>query len=199
MGLVAALAAVWLFIDRPWQRPFANPAEPPEEAPSRAVSGPDLAESAPATAAGLRAPNTFRAWEPLDESMVDPLPAYKEVVQGRTLVRLPALEEWPAGGELEFDVPLLGRVLVAVIESVEDDPWGNRNLVGLLREPDGREHRFVITLGARNQYAYFGTSRGSFELVASDGLGWLMPAANMDQHVDYSRPDYRIRERPRSR
>ena len=66
--------------------------------------------------------------------------------------------------------------------------------IGLLREADGRGYRFIITAGARNTFAHVGTSRGTFELVASDELGWLMPTANMDQHVDYSKPDYIIRE-----
>ena len=52
-------------------------------------------------------------------------------------------------------------------------------------------NRFVITVGPRNTFAHIGTSRGTFELVATGGqLGWLMPTANMDQHVDYSQPDY---------
>ncbi len=197
---VLALAALWLLIDRFDAPPDVNrPASPSD---SRGLS--PAAGDAGLLESGANSParnqgSAFRAWEALDESMVDPLPSYKEIVEGRALVRLPAVEEWPTGGELAFEVPQLGRAFMAVVERVEDDVWGNRSLVGLLREPEGGEYRFVITLGARNQFAYFGTSRGSFELVASDGLGWLMPTANMDRHVDYSRPDYLIRQRPRSR
>lgn len=197
---VLALAALWLLIGRFNAPPGVNrPASlSAAQGPSPAAGGAGMAESGSSSAARNDG-SAFRAWEALDESMVDALPAYKEIVEGRVLVRLPAAEEWPTSGELAFEVPQLGRIFMAVVERVEDDVWGNRSLVGLLREPDGSEHRFVITLGARNQFAYFGTSRGSFELVASNGLGWLMPTANMDRHVDYSRPDYRIRERPRSR
>lgn len=142
----------------------------------------------------------MRVWETVDESSVDTLPAYKEVVAGRALVRLaePA-GGWRAGSELGFEVPQLGQTFPGVIERVDDDPWGNRSFVGLLREPDGSEYRFVVTIGARNQFANIGTSRGAFELVAADGLGWLMPTANMDQHMDYSRPDYYIPDRRSSR
>ena len=165
-----------------------------------AAAAPEEAQAGSASAAGAPERSPIRVWEALDESSVAVLPAYKEVVQGRVLVRLAETgSDWTVGGELEFDVPQLGQIFAGVLERVEEDPWGNRSLVGLLREPHGAEHRFVMTLGARNQFANFSTSRGSFELVASNGLGWLMPTANMDQHVDYSRPDYRIRQRPGSR
>ena len=138
------------------------------------------------------------AWVVVDPDSVDELPPYKEVVPGRALVRVSeALRLGTAGGSLQLEVPQLGRTFAGAVESVDTDPYGNVTYIGLLTEADGRDYRFIITAGARNTFAHLGTSRGTFELVATkDGLGWLMPTANMDQHVDYSKPDYIIRQEP---
>ena len=130
---------------------------------------------------------------------MDELPPYKEEVVGRALVRVS--EELLLGtftDHVVLAVPQLGQVYEGAIEEVETDPWGNVSYIGLLRDVDDRDYRFLITAGARNTFASIGTSRGSFELVATGGtLGWLMPTANMDQHVDYSKPDFYTEEEPR--
>ena len=144
-------------------------------------------------------PGGDAAWVVVDPESVDELPPYKEVVPGRALVRVSeVLRLGMAGDRIALEVPQLGRTFDGVVERLETDPYGNVSYVGLLKDTNGRDYRFVITAGARNTFAQIGTSRGTFELVASDDLGWLMPTANMDQHMDYSQPDYIIREeRPR--
>ena len=130
-------------------------------------------------------------WELVDPASVDELPVYKEVVPGRALVRiLDAINDWEAGDQIILGIPQLGAEFDALIERTEQDANGNRTYLGLVRELNGRSHRFVITVGPRNTFAHIGTSRGTFELVATGPLGWLMPTANLDQHVDYSRPDF---------
>ena len=138
-------------------------------------------------------------WELVDPASVDELPAYKEVVPGRALVRiLNAINDWEAGDQIILGIPQLGAEFDGVIERTEQDAYGNRTYLGLVREFNGRSYRFVITAGPRNTFAHIGTSRGTFELVASGGnLGWLMPTSNMDQHVDYTQPDYYNVEEPR--
>ena len=132
------------------------------------------------------------AWEVIDPDTVDELPPYKEMVAGRALVRIS--EELLLGtltDQVVLAVPQIGQIYEGVIEEVETDAWGNVSYVGLVRGVDGRDYRFLITAGLRNTFAHIGTPRGTFELVATGGtLGWLMPTANMDQHVDYSKPDY---------
>lgn len=49
-----------------------------------------------------------------------------------------------------------------------------------------------IRLGAPPAGGRLGVPAGTYELVAPGELGWLMPSVNMDQHVDYSQPDYYI-------
>ena len=135
------------------------------------------------------------AWVVVDPESVDKLPPYKEVVPNRALVRVSeAVRLGMAGDRIVLEVPQIGRTFDGVVERRNTDSFGNLSYIGLLREADGRGYRFIITAGARNTFAHVGTSRGTFELVASDELGWLMPTANMDQHVDYSKPDYIIRE-----
>ena len=135
------------------------------------------------------------AWETVDPATVDELPEYKEVVPGRALVRISeSLQGWEEGDEVALAIPQLGGSFDGIVERVDDDLWGNRSYIGLLKEENGRDYRFVITVGPENVFAQLGTSRGTFELVASDEIGWLMASRFMDQHVDYSQPDYYIVE-----
>ena len=129
------------------------------------------------------------------------MPPYKEVVANRALVRVSeALRLGTIADRIALVVPQLGQEYEGVVEEISVDSWGNWSYVGLLRDVDDRDYRFLITAGAINTFAHIGTSRDSFELVATDGeLGWLMPTANMDQHVDYSKPDYYIPEEKRQR
>ena len=137
-------------------------------------------------------PNT--AWQPLDIDSVDPerLPEYKEIVEGRALVELSnGMWSWGAGDQITLAVPQIGAVYEPVIERVETMLGNNRSYVGRLIEAEF-PYSFVITVGQRNTFANFSTPQGSFELVGDTELAWLMPVANMDQHVDYSQPDYYI-------
>ena len=169
---------------------------PDSALPATANEQTQAEEQAEPTAAQV--PDAHAAWVVVDPESVDELPKYKEVVPGRALVRVSeALRLGMAGDRIALEVPQLGRTFDGVVERQESDPYGNVSYIGLLKEANGRDYRFVITAGARNTFAQVGTSRGTFELVASDALGWLMPTAGMDQHVDYSRPDYIIREESR--
>ena len=135
----------------------------------------------------------------VDEESVDVLPAYKEVVPGRALVRVgESLERWSKGGLVAFPVPQHRKTYTGLVERMDEDAMGNRSYVGFVDEA-GRKYRFVVTAGPRNTFARLGTPKGTFELVASADLGWLMPTAGMDQHVDYGQPDYMIDGAPAPR
>ncbi len=167
----------------------------PDEVTSKSPSSPASVEAAvPASQPPPTLVPKGSAWVVIDPSTVDELPPYKEVVAGRALVQVSeALRLGAMSNRVGLAVPQLGQTYDGVIEQVETDPWGNVSYVGLVRDVDDRDYRFLITAGARNTFAHIGTSRGTFELVATDGeLGWLMPTAGMDQHVDYSKPDYYI-------
>ena len=136
-------------------------------------------------------------WQPIDESSVAELPAYKEVVQDRVLIRVTdAATAWRVGQSIPIPIPQLDHVYTPVIERIESAPGGVRSYIGTLTAAAGRAHRFTITTGPGNTFAHLSTPFGTYVLVASGELGWLMPAANMDQHVDYSVPDFVIPEGP---
>lgn len=136
-----------------------------------------------------------RAWVVVDPESVNELPPYKEFVSGRVLVRVSeALRLGASGDRIELTVPQIGHAFEGVVEKVETDAFGNVTYIGFVTEANGQNYRFVITAGPSNTFATIATSLGSYELVASHDLGWLMPSAQMDQHVDYSQPDYFIPE-----
>lgn len=141
--------------------------------------------------------DTGALWQPIDESSVAELPAYKEVVQDRVLIRVTdAATAWRVGQRIPIPIPQLDQVYMPVIERIESAPGGLRSYIGTLTAAAGRTHSFTITTGPRNTFAHLSTPFGTYELVASDELGWLMPTANMDQHVDHSVPDFVIPEGP---
>ena len=136
-------------------------------------------------------------WTAIDEGTVAELPAYKETVRDRVLVRIAGLPaEWRVGQRIAVPIPQLDETFTPVIERVKPGPNGTRSYIGSLTEVPGRVHRFTITVGPRNTFAHLSTPDGTYELVATGELGWLMPAANMDRHVDYSVPDVVFPEGP---
>ena len=134
------------------------------------------------------------AWVPVDVGAVKPeqVPVYKEVVEGRVLVKLePDMWTWVAGEQISIEVPQIVEMYESVIDRVETGLGVNRSYIGRLIDDD-HPYSFVITVGERNAFAHLGTPYGSYELVGNTEFAWLMPTVNMDQHVDYSKPDYFI-------
>lgn len=134
-------------------------------------------------------------WQPVSMAEVDAadIPAYKEVVEGRALVRI-VHQAVPlqVGDRVAVAIPQIGKTYRPVVDRVETGPGSTHSVAGHVEISDGSQHRFVYTVGPRSTFAHIGTPNGTFELVANRHLGWLMPSANMDQHVDYSKPDYYI-------
>ena len=134
-------------------------------------------------------------WTVIDEGSVTELPAYKEVVQDRLLVRIADLPGGlRVGQRIAVPIPQLDEVFTPAIERIQSGPGGTRSYIGTLTEAGDRVHRFTITVGPGNTFAHLSTPRGTYELVATGELGWLMPTINMDRHVDYSVPDYIVPE-----
>ena len=142
-------------------------------------------------------PASAALWQIVDEASVAELPAYKEVVEDRALVRVTGgADGWRVGQRIAVPVPQLGELYTPVVERIEAGPSGVRSYVGTLTEDAGRAFRFTITTGPGNTFAHLSTPHGTYELVATGELGWLMPTANMDQHVDYSVPDFVYPDEP---
>lgn len=160
---------------------------PPESAVERA-SPPDQRD----LASSEQFPEAGSLWVSVDPATVDPadIPAYKEVVKDRVLVRMAdiAPSDISVGDRLLVEVPQLGQTYPAVLERVEHGPGSTRSAAGSATGPNGEQRLFVYTMGPRSSFAFIDTPLGSYELVANPRLGWLMPTLNMDQHVDHSKP-----------
>ena len=173
--------------------------EPSDKTPAADASGQGGAETPVAVAADyIDAGEPAAAlWQAVDESSVRELPAYKEIVEGRVLIRVTGnAGGWQTGQRITIPVPQLDEIYTPVIERIEPGPSGIRSFVGWLTEDENRGYRFTITTGPRNTFANLSTPSGGFELVATGELGWLMPTANMDRHVDYTVPDFIIPDPP---
>ena len=201
-GAILVAAALFHLAGR---SPERDAAEGPPEAPdSSTAAGDEFAPEtdAPAGAVAAEEPaqmNLDSLWTAIDEEFVTELPAYKEVVQDRVLVRIVDVPGgWRAGQRIAVPIPQLNEVFTPVIERIQSGPGGTRSYIGTLTEAAGRAHRFTITIGPRNTFAHLSTPHGTYELVATGELGWLMPTVNMDRHVDYSVPDYVYPEGPQS-
>lgn len=120
------------------------------------------------------------------------LSAYQDVA-GKALVRfVEPQRRLSVGDRVAVTIPQLDETYRPLIERIENGPGSAYSAVGHAADGDGGQHRFVYTAGPHSTFATIGTRQGTFELAASNELGWLMATANMDQHVDYSQPDYYI-------
>ena len=198
-GAVLLIAALYHLASRSPERAssdgaFDSPVVPGDEsatqtnAPSEASAGQEPAQT-----------DIAALWTPIDEGSVTDLPAYKEVVQDRVLVRIADVPGgWRVGQRIAIPIPQLNEVFTPVIERIQTGPNSTRSYIGTLTGVAGSVHRFTITVGPRNTFAHLPTPDGTYELVATGELGWLMPTANMDRHVDYSVPDFVFPEGPQS-
>ena len=139
-------------------------------------------------------PGRRSLWQPVEESAVDaadiPAFAYVADVPGKALVRVASLAAPRAVGDrIEVEIPQLDAAIQLVVERVQEGPGSTRSVSGRAEDGSGGRHGFVLTTGPRSMFARIGTPEGAFELAANRDLGWLMSAANMDRHVDYSKPD----------
>ena len=134
------------------------------------------------------------AWEAVDASVVEAalIPDYEQVEDAVLVAMGDGLNAWEAGDLIRIAVPQIGSTYTTSIDRV-DTTLGRRSYVG--RVAEGLPYSFVITVGERNAFAHVGTPQGTYELVGRGRFAWLMPTANMDRHVDYSKPDYYIPER----
>ena len=141
-----------------------------------------------------------QTWWEIDPESTNSMPTYKEVVKGRVAVELAkGLLFKREGDQLTIVIPQLGETYQPIIEKIDQLWTGDVSYRGTLMSDEHRSYRFTLTVGQRHTFAHLGTPFGSYELVAQGRYGWLMPSANMDQHVDYTLPDYHIPDAPRVR
>ena len=135
--------------------------------------------------------NTWNAVE-IEDVDLSFVPKYKETVKGAVLVQLAQdLRRCQQGDSIAIEVPQSNSTYTAKIEKISTSLGTNTSFRGKLIQEDD-QYSFLITVGQRNVFANFSTPEGSFELVGNAEYAWLMPSANIDQHVDYDSPDFYI-------
>ncbi|MYE84044.1 MAG: hypothetical protein F4X36_19805 [Gammaproteobacteria bacterium] len=139
-------------------------------------------------------------WQALDESTVPTLPDYAPEwsTEDRVLVRtspaMAAAGGWRVGDRITLPVPQLGAIYRPLIEEIDDGPGGSRSVLGMIRGDDGRDRRYVVTVGPAHVFAYIDTPRGPYELSGGRELGWLLPTSSIMAGFDFSEPDYILPE-----
>lgn len=207
-GLWAAGAAILLIaalFHLAWRSPERSAGGDPLDSPdSPVMTGNEFAPetNAPVGTVAVEEPAQIgidALWTAIEEGTVTELPTYKEEVRDRVLVRIENVPgEWRVGQRIAIPIPQLNEVFTPVIERIQAGPNSTRSYIGTLTGVADRVHRFTITVGPRNTFAHLPTPDGTYELVATGELGWLMPTANMDRHVDYGVPDFVLPEGPQS-
>jgi len=99
------------------------------------------------------------------------------------------LSELGVGDVIEIEIPQTGTRYTATVRSTKSHLGGIKTITAHQSDNDS-SLTLLITLGEKNTFAHLSTSAGSFELVGNTQRGWLMPSANMDRHVDHTKPDY---------
>ena len=191
--LVAVVTLLVLYGERTAPRDEVREDAPPATGHDRP------ARAADSDAASPPAPDT-PLWQALDETAVYPLPDYAPEwsTEGRVLVRtstaMATAAGWRVGDRLALPVPQLGAVYRPLIEEIDDGPGPSRSALGMVRGDDGRNRRFVVTVGPAHVFAYIDTPRGPYELTGGERLGWLLPTSSMMAGFDFSEPDYILPE-----
>lgn len=189
VGLVIVGMVLWILNDS-WS--LGDPDKPPSIRAADSMSSNAEAISRGSGQDSVGGSRT--AWSVADRESVEPdrLPPLRETFTDAVLVSLTSdMENWKAGTRVAFEIPHTGTTLESVIERVETGLAGNVSYIGRVGGQDS-SRRVVVTVGARNAFAYIGSAQGSYEMVGNRDFGWLMTSAGMDRHVDYSKPDYYI-------
>ena len=197
--LLTAIAALLLWRQQPTT---TVPQAPPVTSPT---TGEALGTLPPTVDSPTPAPADPALWEALDENSVPRLPEYAPEwsTERRVLVNtapaLAAASGWRVGDRLTLPVPQLGAVYRPLIVEIDDGPGGSRSVLGKVRGDDGRDRRYVVTVGPAHVFAYIDTPQGPYELSGGRELGWLLPTSSMMAGFDFSEPDYILPETPEVR
>jgi|TARA_B110000240_G_C13428626_1_gene422693 hypothetical protein len=126
-----------------------------------------------------------------DKSEVPDIPYYQGDIEDAVPVKIDydSLLKLSIGQTIIVEVPQQKFQLEAVIQNIKTKIKGIKTIVAA--SPDNSAN-LLVTIGEKSTFANISTPRASYEFVGTTSYGWLMPSANMDQDVDYTKPDYVI-------
>ena len=139
--------------------------------------------------------NPSLAWIDTKGTKVDEklIPSYKEVVEGAALVQIShLLGRMEVGDTILLSVPQENHTYETLIKDVKRS-LGVTSYSGRVVEAE-IPLSFLITIGKRGVFANFSTPHASYELWGNRHYALLMDHANIDQGVDYSKPDFYLPE-----
>ena len=200
-AVMAALAIGALLVWTTTERDTPAPATASHNAdldPAPPLPGDHLAGAGPALADEPSIP----LWRIVDERGAAVKPAYPAEWSeaGRALVDVSgaarSASAWQVGDKVSLQLPWLGAPYEGGIERLDEGLGHSRSARGWATGADGRERRFVVTVGPTRVFAYIDTAQGPYELVADARMGWLLPSSSMLAGIDFSEPDYVIPQRP---
>jgi len=186
--LFGVVAGYWLIGGR---YNFSDPGRSTNTPAQSASVGSDSESGYPQTPsvqADISAPVAWWRAGKSDEALAPPI---LRDVQNAVLVKLD--QDYLAGierrGELLITIPQTGKNYPAVIEKTVQSRAGNLSVSGYMGAPP---YSFLLTLGAKNTYATLNTPDGIYSLFGTRELAWIVRAAELDRHVDFSKPDFII-------
>ena len=135
--------------------------------------------------------NPSVAWVDTTGTKIDQklIPSYKEEVVGAALVQIShLLDRLEKGDTILLSVPQENQTYETLISDVKRS-LGVTSYSGRVVEAE-IPLSFLITVGKRGVFANFSTPHASYELWGNRHYALLMDHANIDQGVDYSKPDF---------
>ena len=139
--------------------------------------------------------NPSLAWIDTSGTKVDEklIPSYKEVVEDAALVQISnLLDRMEVGDTILLSVPQENHTYETLIRDVKRS-LGVTSYSGRVVEAE-IPLSFLITVGKQGVFANFSTPHASYELWGNRHYALLMDHANIDQGIDYSKPDFYLPE-----
>lgn len=135
-------------------------------------------------------------WSTVSADEYADIPGYPLEVDDAVKIRFDptGLRSLVVGDVIAVHIPQNGTEYRVEVNRTKLHPGGIK-IISARNQDNDPALELLLTLGLSNTFAHLDTEEGSFELVGNLELGWLMNSANMDQHVDYSKPDYVVPER----
>ncbi len=96
--------------------------------------------------------------------------------------------------EIAIFIPQEDSEYSGYVSDIQITAAGNQTILGHL-EHQGREYRFVFTVGPMQTFGTLHTPNGRYQLEVRDGIGTLISSATINEGLDFSKPDYVIPER----
>ena len=101
------------------------------------------------------------------------------------------------GDEIALLIPQENRVYQGSITDAQTTAAGNRVITGFF---DGsmKRQRFIFTVGSYQTFGTLQTSEGRYQLETRNGVGRIISVVEINEGLDFSKPDFRIPQRRES-